>query len=79
MKTEELNFEGMSLADAQAKAEGMLKTLKKVKASKLNNLVRDIQRAKSAREVQRIMWYTHLASEGLRVSGSQWDKFHTAL
>lgn len=79
MTPEDLNFEGMQLAEAQAKATTMLKTLKKVKASKLNNLVRDIERARTTREVQRIMWYTHLASEGLRTVGSQWETLHRGI
>jgi len=75
MQAEQLHLENLSLADAQAKAIAILKDTK-TKQAKVNNLVRDVQRARSSREVQRIMWNTLLAGTGFGTVDSPWQKFH---
>jgi len=75
MNTEELHLESLPLAEAQSKAIAMLQ-LFKTKQAKVNNLVRDVQRARTSREVQRIMWNTLLAGSGFGTVDSPWQKFH---
>jgi len=75
MQAEQLHLENLPLADAQAKAIAILKDTK-TKQAKVNNLVRDVQRARSSREVQRIMWNTLLAGTGFGTVDSPWQKFH---
>lgn len=75
MQAEQLHLENLPLADAQAKAIAILKNTK-TKQAKVNNLVRDVQRARSSREVQRIMWNTLLAGTGFGTVDSPWQKFH---
>jgi hypothetical protein len=75
MQAEQLHLENLSLADAQAKAIAILKDTK-TKQAKVNNLVRDVQRARTSREVQRIMWNTLLAGTGFGTVDSPWQKFH---
>ena len=75
LNPEMLTFENMNLVDARAAAIELLGTLK-TKQSKINNLIRDIERAKTSREVQRIMWNMYMAGTGYGVSGSSWQKFH---
>jgi hypothetical protein len=72
---DELHLEHLSLREARNKAIEMLKGTN-TKATKLGNLIRDIERAPSPREVQRIMWQTMLAGNGLGIVGSQWQKLH---
>ena len=76
MEPENLTFEHLTLDEARAQAIVMLRSLVKVKVSKINNLIRDIERAKNSRDVQRIMWNTYMAGTGFGVSGSDWQKFH---
>jgi hypothetical protein len=75
MQAEQLHLENLPLADAQAKAIAILKDTK-TKQAKVNNLVRDVQRARSSREVQRIMWNTLLAGTGFGTVDSPWQQFH---
>lgn len=75
MQAEQLHLENLPLADAQAKAIAILRDTK-TKQAKVNNLVRDVQRARSSREVQRIMWNTLLAGTGFGTVDSPWQKFH---
>jgi len=76
MEPENLTFEHLTIDEARAQAITMLRSLVKVKVSKINNLIRDIERAKNSREVQRIMWNAYMAGTGFGVSGSDWQKFH---
>lgn len=75
MQADQLHLENLPLAAAQAKAIAILKDTK-TKQAKVNNLVRDVQRARSSREVQRIMWNTLLAGTGFGTVDSPWQKFH---
>ena len=75
MNAEELHLESFLLPEAQAQAISILKDTV-TKQAKINNLVRDVQRAKSSREVQRIMWNTMLAGTGFGTIDSPWQKFH---
>lgn len=75
MNHNELHLESLPLAEAQSKAIGMLQSFK-TKQAKVNNLVRDVQRARTSREVQRIMWNTLLAGSGFGTVDSPWQKFH---
>jgi hypothetical protein len=75
---EMLSFEHLSLSEARTAAIMLLYKLK-TKQSKINNLIRDIQRAPSSREVQRIMWNMYMAGTGFGVSGSTWQKFHRGI
>lgn len=75
MNHAELHLEHLPLAEAQTQAVSMLKSFK-TKQAKINNLVRDVQRARTSREVQRIMWNTLLAGSGFGTVDSQWQKFH---
>ena len=50
---EKLTLENLSLQEARAKAIELLSGLT-TKKSKINNLIRDIERAKNSREVQQI-------------------------
>lgn len=72
---DQLHLEHLSLPEAKSKAIEMLKGTN-TKATKLGNLIRDIERAPSSREVQRIMWQTMLSGNGLGTVGSQWQKLH---
>ena len=75
MNAADLHLESFLLPEAQAQAISILKDTV-TKQAKINNLVRDVQRAKSSREVQRIMWNTMLAGTGFGTIDSPWQKFH---
>ena len=75
MNHNELHLEHLPLAEAQAHAVSLLKAFK-TKQAKVNNLIRDVQRARTSREVQRIMWNTLLAGSGFGTVDSPWQKFH---
>lgn len=75
MNHNELHLEHLPLVEAQTQAVSMLKSFK-TKQAKINNLVRDVQRARTSREVQRIMWNTLLAGSGFGTVDSSWQKFH---
>tara|TARA_A100001201_G_scaffold50559_1_gene50331 strand:- start:339 stop:590 length:252 start_codon:yes stop_codon:yes gene_type:complete len=49
------------------------------KATRLNRLKYDINRANTAIEVTRIMWTTYMAGTGYRVHGSSWDKHYRSV
>ena len=75
---EKLTLENLSLQEARAKAIELLSGLT-TKKSKINNLIRDIERAKNSREVQRIVWNMYMAGTGYGVTDSSWQKFHRGL
>jgi len=75
MNADQLHLETLPLDQAQAQAIEILKGTK-TKPAKLNNLIRDVKRAKSSKEVQRIMWNTLLAGTGFGTVDSPWQKFH---
>ena len=75
MNAEQLHLESLPLPEAQAQAISILKGTM-TKQAKINNLVRDVQRARSSREVQRIMWNTLLAGTGFGTVDSPFQKFH---
>ena len=64
----------LSLEDSQTKALEMLNQCTFKNGSKKVHLQRDIQKARKAEEVCRIMYFTYLAGEGLSVTGSEWQK-----
>lgn len=67
-------LESMSLEEARAFAKSQLQMKKS--STKYNNLLRDIDRARTSREVERIMWNVMLAGEGLQQKNSDWQKLH---
>lgn len=69
------NLENMQLEEARALAKSQLQ-MKKT-STKYNNLLRDLDRAKTSREVERIMWNVMLAGEGFGMPGSAWQKLHS--
>ena len=71
----ELYLEELPLDEAKVKAYQILIALK-AKRSKIGNLLRDIEKAPSSREVQRIMWNTYLSGTGYGISTSAWQKLH---
>lgn len=71
----DLHLESLPLEQAKSKAIELLKD-SSTKATKLNNLIRDVLRAPTSREVQRIMWQTMLAGNGLGTIGSKWQSLH---
>lgn len=75
MQADQLHLENLPLATAQAQAIAILQGTK-TKQAKVNNLIRDVQRARTSREVQRIMWNTLLAGTGFGTVDSPWQKFH---
>jgi hypothetical protein len=75
MQAEQLHLENLPLAEAQAQAVSLIKSFR-AKQAKINNLIRDVHRARTSREVQRIMWNTLLAGTGFGTVDSQWQKFH---
>ena len=74
----ELHLEELPLVEAKAKAVEMLTALK-AKRSKIGNLLRDIEKAPTSREVQRIMWNTYLSGTGYGISTSAWQKLHKSV
>lgn len=62
---------------AQANAANMINSeVFKIKATKKNRLLFDIQRARTSNEVCRIMYYTYLAGTGLGVTDSSWQSHY---
>lgn len=74
----ELHLEALTVDEAKATALGMLKATK-MKASKLSHLIRDVQKAPTSREVQRIMWNTMLSGTGFGITDSSWQKLHKTI
>jgi hypothetical protein len=73
MDVEQLNsLEKIPLQHAQVMAISMLNP--KTKALRLNRLKHDIQKARTSREVMRIMWKAYLAGTGYAVTSSDWQK-----
>ena len=68
------SLEPMPLEEAKAFAKSQLQMKKS--STKYNNLLRDIDRASTSREVERIMWNVMLAGEGLQQKNSDWQKLH---
>jgi hypothetical protein len=74
----ELYLEELPLDEAKIKAYQILTALK-AKRSKIGNLLRDIEKAPTSREVQRIMWNTYLSGSGYGISTSAWQKLHNSV
>lgn len=75
MDVDELNsLEGLSLEGAQQKAVSMLDPA--TKPTRLNRLKYDISKARTSREVMRIMWNSFMAGTGYGVPTSQWQKHY---
>ena len=72
----ELHLESLPLKEAQDRAVEMLESMK-TKRAKVNNLVRDVRRARTSREVQRIMWNAYMAGTGFGTVNSAWQQFHS--
>lgn len=64
----------LPLLEAREYAKSWLQMKKS--SSKYNHLVRDLDAAPSSREIQRILWNTFLAGDGLAMQGSAWQKLH---
>ena len=83
MKDEQLaiikSMETMDLHEARAAAFDIVSTFpSKTLNQKLRNqkLEEDISVTKESADVYGIMWRCYLASEGLRVDGSEWNKHY---
>jgi hypothetical protein len=76
-ETSELHaLSGMTILDAKAAATKIIEA-SKTKAIKKQHLLRDISNAPSTKEVERIMWMSALAADGLHSFGSTWNKDHS--
>lgn len=62
----------MYLVDAIQTAIQML-TKSRTKETKKRALIRDVTRAKTSKEVCRIMWMAQLAGDGMFLEGSVWQ------
>lgn len=72
----------LPLNEAKAKALEILDTFptKTVRqAAAVNRLIYDIKNANTSKYVCESMWRPLLASEGLRVTGSSWDKHYKGI
>lgn len=72
----------LPLSEAKSEALAIIatfptKTLRQKAA--INRLTYDIQHANTSKYVCESMWRPFLASEGLRVSGSGWDKHYNGI
>jgi len=75
VKVEDLNsLEGLPLEDARQKAVSMLDP--STKPTRLNRLKYDISKARTSREVMRIMWNSYMAGTGYGVPTSQWQRHY---
>jgi len=74
-KPEDLHFEGMDLEVAKDWATRLIHE-SNTKATKKQNLLRDISNAPTVVEVQRIMWQSMLSGSGLGTIGSKWQSLH---
>jgi hypothetical protein len=70
----DMNFKGMNAEEARVHAKTQLKMKKS--STKYNNLLRDLDRAPTSSEVERIMWNVFLAGDGLAMRDSAWQKHH---
>ena len=68
------DLERMPLNEAKEYAKSFLQMKKS--STKYHNLLRDIDRAPTSREVQRIMWNVFLAGDGFSMPDSAWQKHH---
>lgn len=64
----------LPLSEAKAMAKEQLTSMKR--NSRFIKLTHDIDRAPTSKEVQRIIWFSLLAGEGLSVTGSKWQQEH---
>jgi hypothetical protein len=69
---------GLDLETARNTAIGMLDKPKKP-STRYIGIVRDLNKAKSAKEVERIMWNVVLAGEGMASINSPWQQLHKGL
>lgn len=74
-EVQNLHLEKMDLLSAQNTAIEIIEN-SSTKKSKISHLVHDIRKARSSREVQRIMWNTYLAGTGFGLLDSGWQKLH---
>jgi hypothetical protein len=75
MNVEALNgLEHLPLQQAQTSAVEMLD--KNTKPTRLLRLKHDIAKARTPREVMRIMWNAYMAGTGYGVPTSQWQKHY---
>lgn len=72
------NLEKMPLNEAREISLGII-TESKTKPAVMNRLVKDIQKAFSAREVSRIMWATYMSGTGFGTFGSAWKKHYNSV
>jgi hypothetical protein len=69
------SLENNDLPVARSNAINIIQTnMNGTKKSVVNRLIFDINKAKSSKEVCRIMWYTYLSGHGLGVIDSEWKK-----
>jgi hypothetical protein len=69
-------LETFPLEEAQQKAVAMLDP--STKPTRLNRLKYDISKARTPREVMRIMWNAYMAGTGYGVPTSQWQRHYKA-
>ncbi|CAB4181619.1 hypothetical protein UFOVP1071_49 [uncultured Caudovirales phage] len=67
-------LETFPLEEAQQKAVAMLDP--STKPTRLNRLKYDISKARTPREVMRIMWNAYMAGTGYGVPTSQWQRHY---
>lgn len=70
-------LETFPLEEAQQKAVAMLDP--STKPTRLNRLKYDISKARTPREVMRIMWNAYMAGTGYGVPTSQWQRHYKAV
>jgi len=71
------SLENNDLPTARSNAMNIIQTnMNGTKKSVVNRLIFDINKAKSSKEVCRIMWYTYLSGHGLGVIDSEWKRIY---
>lgn len=72
----------LPLAEAKSKALEIIATFPTKTVSQTastNRLKYDIETANTSRYVCETMWRSYLASQGMRVTGSSWDKHYKSI
>lgn len=68
----------LDLDSARSTALGMLVKPKKI-STRYTGILRDLNKAKSSREIERIMWNVVLAGEGMASINSPWQQLHKGI
>lgn len=72
------DLEKLSLKEAQSVSISIVKA-SKTKPASMNRLVYDITKARTAKEVTRIMWYTYMSGTGYGVINSSWKQHYNGI